>query len=132
MRNTCRRNRPSPEQETRPLPMLKLSGWCAIIAPTKARELCEKDTVRLPWHYLNDVLKASENAYFWRKWCKTDTLKFDFSAIQKFYYKFTTSSSSDMTIKSQKQSPRGTKSASFGTAFCLSAILSKTCFFGRR
>ena len=55
MRNTCRRNRPSPEQETRPLPMLKLSGWCAIIAPTKARELCEKDTVRLPWQQAMDL-----------------------------------------------------------------------------
>ena len=56
-----------------------------------------KDPVFVPWHYLNDVLKASENAYFWQKVCKTDALKLGFSAIQKFYYKFTTFSSSDMT-----------------------------------
>ena len=37
-----------------------------------------------------------------------------------------------MTMKQKKQSPRGTKSASSGTAFCLSAISSKTCFPGRR
>jgi hypothetical protein len=69
----------------------------AIMSQRKEREWYGENPVRLPWHYLNDVLKASENACFWRKWCKTDTLKFDFSAIQKFYYKFTTYSSSDMT-----------------------------------
>jgi hypothetical protein len=72
-------------------------GGGAFDAPQKERKLYDKNLIRLPWHYLNDVLKASENAYFWRKWCKTDALKFDFSAIQKFYYKFTTYSSSDMT-----------------------------------
>ena len=105
---------------------------CAIIPQKKARGVYEKDTVRLPRHYLNDVLKASENAYFWRKWCKTDALKFDFSAIQKFYYKFTTFLSSDMILLQRKTVPKEANSASSGAAFCLSAILSKTCFHGRR
>ena len=45
---------------------------------------------------------------------------------------FTTYLSSDMTIKQQKQSPRGNRSASSGTVFCLSAVSAKTCFPGRR
>ena len=35
-------------------------------------------------------------------------------------------------MKQQKQSPGGTDSASFGTAFCLSAVSAKTCFYGRQ
>ena len=47
------------------------------------------------------------------------------------YYNFTTFLSSDMKWESQKQSRLGTKNAFSGTAFCLSAVFSKTCFSGR-
>ena len=47
-----------------------------------------------------------------------DALKFDFSAIQKFYYKFTTFLSSDMILLQRKTVPKEANSASFGTAFC--------------
>ena len=48
------------------------------------------------------------------------------------YYNFTTFLSSDMNLLQQKTVLKEANNAFFRTAFCLSAILSKTCFSGRQ
>ena len=48
------------------------------------------------------------------------------------YYNFTTFLSSDMNLLQQKAVLKEANIAFFGTAFCLSAISSKTCFCGRQ